>query len=51
MDLGAVTKILWNRVGNDDTIGVNAMVLVGVPKNALVVGIPAITKLRESVDA
>lgn len=48
VDIGAGAKILGNiSIGDDATIGANAVVLVDVPAGALAVGIPARIILRK----
>jgi len=45
VDIGAGAKILGNiRIGDDVSVGANAVVLTDVPSNSVAVGVPAIIK-------
>ena len=47
VNIGAGAKLLGPiRVGNDASIGANAVVLCDVPDGALAVGVPAVIKRR-----
>ncbi|MBD9438184.1 serine O-acetyltransferase [Pseudomonas sp. PDM04] len=52
VDIGAGAKVLGNiRIGNNVVIGANAVVLTDVPDDCVAVGVPAIIKQRQPVQA
>ncbi|MEZ1314578.1 serine acetyltransferase [Pseudomonas fluorescens] len=52
VDIGAGAKVLGNiRIGNNVVIGANAVVLTDVPDDCMAVGVPAIIKRRQPVQA
>jgi serine O-acetyltransferase len=49
VNVGAGAKLLGAiRVGDDATIGANAVVLAHVPPGALAVGVPAMIRVRDA---
>jgi serine O-acetyltransferase len=47
VDIGAGAKLLGNiTIGNNVSIGANAVVICNVPDNHLAVGVPAVLKPR-----
>jgi serine O-acetyltransferase len=47
VDIGAGAKVIGGiRIGNNVSIGANAVVLCDVPDNCIAVGVPAVVKLR-----
>ena len=52
VDVGAGAKVLGDiRIGNNVIIGANAVVLIDIPDNSLAIGIPAVIKRRDPLDA
>lgn len=50
VDIGAGAKVIGGiRIGNNVSIGANAVVLCDVPDNCIAVGVPAVVKLRAAV--
>lgn len=48
VDIGAGAKVLGNiKIGNNVTIGANAVVLCDVPDNSVAVGVPAVVKPKK----
>ncbi len=51
VDIGAGAKILGEiRIGDDSSIGANAVVLTDVPQGSIAVGIPAVVRPRKKLD-
>jgi serine O-acetyltransferase len=51
VDIGAGAKILGEiRIGDDSSIGANAVVLTDVPEGSIAVGIPAVVRPRKKLD-
>lgn len=51
VNIGAGAKILGGiSIGDDVSIGANAVVLMDIPKNSIAVGIPAVVKARNATN-